>query len=96
MMEHNNHDIQLSSEDNTILTTSFTNKEVYRAFFQMEHSKASISYGFSAEFPQKFCDVIKADLMAIFFANQIAPHFKVELQDFHILFYNATQKINVY
>jgi mannosylglycoprotein endo-beta-mannosidase len=49
-----------------ILTTPFTEKEVYDAISQMEHNKAPGPEGFPAEFYQMFWEVIKIDIMALF------------------------------
>jgi hypothetical protein len=57
---------QLSAEENEILTTPFTEKEVHEAISQMEHNKAPGLEGFSAEFYQMFWEVIKVDIMALF------------------------------
>jgi hypothetical protein len=56
----------VSSEENDILTSIFTEQEVKAAIFQMEHNKASNPDGFPAEFYQVFCKIIKIDLMALF------------------------------
>jgi hypothetical protein len=45
---------QFSAEENVILTTSFTEKEVYDAVSHMEHNKALGPDGFPAEFYQMF------------------------------------------
>jgi mannosylglycoprotein endo-beta-mannosidase len=61
------HDIpQISDEEKVILTSPFTEGEVWEAISQMEHNKAPGPDGFPAEFYQKFWDVIKSDLMALF------------------------------
>jgi mannosylglycoprotein endo-beta-mannosidase len=49
------HDIsQISSNENDILTTPFTEEEVFEAISQMEHNKTPGPDGFLAEFYQKF------------------------------------------
>jgi hypothetical protein len=53
-------------EENNLLTSPFTEKEVHEAISQMEHNKAPGPDGFPAEFYQKFLEVIKEDLMALF------------------------------
>ena len=57
---------QLSSEENASLTASFSVEEVYEAISQMELNKSPGPDGFPAEFYQKFWEVIKSDLMAMF------------------------------
>ena len=70
-MEELNHDIpQQTRDENSILTSNFSAKEVYEAISQMENNKAPGPDGFPAEFYQKFWDVIKDDLMAMFFQLQ--------------------------
>jgi hypothetical protein len=68
MMENRVDDIpQVTDEGNDILTTMFTEEEIKEAIFQMEHNKASGPDGFLAEFYQVFWQVMKADLMAMFY-----------------------------
>jgi hypothetical protein len=82
MIKSENNDIpQLSSEENRILTDNFTKKKVHAAIMQMEKNKAPGPDGFLAEFYQKFWDVIKLDLMAMFVALQ-----RNELPLFHLNF----------
>jgi mannosylglycoprotein endo-beta-mannosidase len=57
---------QLSEEENVLLTANFTEEEVFQAITQMEHNKSPGPDGFPAEFYQRFWDVIKKDLMAMF------------------------------
>src|SRR6266540_5064554 len=67
MMENITHDIpQLTSEENDMLTATFTEQEVKDAVFQMEHNKAPGPDGFPAEFYQTFWDIIKTLLMEMF------------------------------
>jgi hypothetical protein len=55
LIEDNNQDIpKLSVEENNLLTSPFTEKEVHEAISQMEHNKAPGPDGFPAEFYQKF------------------------------------------
>ena len=57
---------QISSDENAILTSEFTEKEVYEAISQMEHNKSPGPDGFPAEFYQKFWPMLKNDLMSMF------------------------------
>jgi hypothetical protein len=57
---------QVSDEENTLLVYVFTEDEVRKAIFQMEHNKALGPDGFLAEFYQFFWNLIKDDLMALF------------------------------
>ena len=57
---------QISLVENNILTAPFTEEEVFEAISQMELNKAPGPDGFPAEFYQKFWEVIKYDLMALF------------------------------
>jgi hypothetical protein len=67
MMEEQVEDIpQLSTEENVLLTSDFTEEEVHEVISQMEHNKAPGPDGFPAEFYQHFWDVIKKDLLALF------------------------------
>jgi hypothetical protein len=67
MIENRVDDItQLSEEENVLLTSNFTEEEVFQAITQMEHNKSPGPDGFPAEFYQRFWDVIKKDLMAMF------------------------------
>jgi hypothetical protein len=45
---------QVTFEDNALLTTEYSEEEVRKAVFQMEHNKAPGSDGFPAEFYQIF------------------------------------------
>ena len=49
-----------------ILTNPYSEEEVRKAVFQMEHNKAPGPDGFPAEFYQNFWDLIKNDLMDLF------------------------------
>src|SRR4051812_30380107 len=62
---------QVSDEENSFLSASYSEEEVKKAIFQMEHNKAPGPDGFPAEFYQKFWDVIKDDLMNLFGFLQI-------------------------
>ena len=67
LMEDQNLDIpQVSSEENDILISPFTESKVRDVVFQMEHNKALGSNGFPVEFYQVFWEVIKDDLLPLF------------------------------
>lgn len=67
MVENQNQDItQVTEEENNILISSFTEKEIKEAVFQMEHNKSPRPDGFPVEFYQVFWDIIKSDLIALF------------------------------
>jgi mannosylglycoprotein endo-beta-mannosidase len=72
---------QISAEENAILVANFTEDEVFEAISQMEKNKAPGPDGFPAEFYQRFWNVIKNDLMAMFVSFQ-----KGELPLFHLNF----------
>jgi hypothetical protein len=72
---------QISEEENSILTTAFSEDEVLLAISQMEKNKAPGPDGFPAEFYQFFWEVIKGDLMALFTSFQSG-----ELPLFHLNF----------
>ena len=57
---------QLSDQEKGILTANFSEKEIFEAVAQMKHNKAPGPDGFPAEFYQKFWEVLKSDLMAMF------------------------------
>jgi hypothetical protein len=57
---------QVSIEENGLLTAPYSEEEVKKAVFQMEHNKAPGPDGFPAEFYQSFWDTIKADLLHMF------------------------------
>jgi hypothetical protein len=65
---------QLSAEENVILTADFSNKEVLQAISQMKPNKALGPDGFPAEFYQKFWNILKSDLMAMFAELQRVPN----------------------
>jgi hypothetical protein len=48
------------------LTALYTEEEVKKVVFQMEHNKAPGPDGFPAEFYQNFWEVIKSDLLELF------------------------------
>jgi hypothetical protein len=71
LLESMNPDIpQLSNEENDILTADFIVKEVYEAILNMEKNKAPGPDGFPAEFYQTFWEILKDDLMVMFFKFQ--------------------------
>jgi hypothetical protein len=57
---------QVSIEENNLLTAEYSEEEVRKAIFQMEHNKAPGPDGFPAEFYQIFWDTIKGDLLNLF------------------------------
>ena len=57
---------QVSVEENNLLTNPYSEDEVRKAVFQMEHNKAPGPNGFPLEFYQKFWEVIKSDLLQLF------------------------------
>src|SRR3954470_10319096 len=57
---------QVSNEENTFLNSPFTEEEIKRAVFQMEHNKAPRPDDFPAKFYQHFWDAIKTDLIELF------------------------------
>jgi hypothetical protein len=57
---------QVSNDENTFLNAPFTEEEIRKAVFEMEHNKAPGPDGCLAEFYQHFWEVIKADLLEMF------------------------------
>ena len=57
---------QVTQTENDVLTAPFTELEVQKAIFDMEHNKAPGPDGFLAELYQKFWNTIKWDLMQMF------------------------------
>jgi hypothetical protein len=57
---------QVSAAENNFLTAEYSEEEVRKAIFQMEHNKAPGPDGFPAEFYQTFWDTIKSDLLDLF------------------------------
>jgi hypothetical protein len=57
---------QVSMEENGLLTAPYSEEEVKRVVFQMEHNKAPGPDGFPVEFYQSFWDTIKTDLLHMF------------------------------
>jgi hypothetical protein len=64
---------QVTPEENNFLTAPYSEEEVRKAVFMMEHNKAPGPDGFPAEFYQSFWDVIKEDLLPLF-ADLSAGH----------------------
>jgi hypothetical protein len=56
----------LSVQEKELLSKTITEDEVFNAINQMEHSKSPGPDGFPVEFYQRFWNVIKGDLMAMF------------------------------
>jgi hypothetical protein len=57
---------QVSDAENNFLTAEYTEEEVRKAIFQMEHNKALGPDGFPAKFYQTFWETIKGDLLDLF------------------------------
>ena len=57
---------QVSPEENNFLTSPYSEEEIRKAVFQMEHNKAPGPDGFPAEFYQSFWDIIKEDILELF------------------------------
>jgi mannosylglycoprotein endo-beta-mannosidase len=57
---------QVTIEENNLLTALYTEEEVKKVVFQMEHNKAPGPDGFPGEFYQNFWEVIKSDLLELF------------------------------
>jgi hypothetical protein len=57
---------QVSVEESNLLTSPYSEGEVKKAIFQMEHSKAPDPDGFPAKFYQTFWHTIKSDLLEMF------------------------------
>jgi hypothetical protein len=57
---------QVSQEENDLLTAPYSEEEVNKAIFQMEHNKAPGLDGFPSEFYQTFWDTITSDLLQMF------------------------------
>ena len=68
LQEERREDIpQISHLENEILCAPFSEQEVKKAVFEMEHNKALGPDGFLAEFYQFFWETIKGDLMQLFY-----------------------------
>ena len=71
--------LKLQAQENEVLVEKFTEEEVKKAIFQMEHNKAPGPDGFPPEFYQVFWNVLKDDLMCLF------EEFQVGSLNIHIL-----------
>jgi hypothetical protein len=60
---------QVSEEENEVLTAPFGEEEVKTAFFDMEHNKAPSANGFPAEFYQFLWEIVKPDLISLFYES---------------------------
>jgi hypothetical protein len=71
--------VQASQEKNDRIVRPFTYDEVREAIFQMEHNKAPEPDGFLVEFYQACWEIIKDDLMELFweFHNGNLPLFSL-------------------
>jgi hypothetical protein len=58
---------QVSEEENEVLTAPFTEEEVKMTVFDMEHNKAPDPDGFPTEFYQFFWEIVRPDLMSLFY-----------------------------
>jgi hypothetical protein len=56
----------ISHPHDNFLTAEYSEEEVRKAIFQMEHNKALGPYSFPAEFYQTFWDTINDDLLELF------------------------------
>jgi hypothetical protein len=82
------HDIpQLSEEENRNLIADFNEKEVHDAIMQIEKNRVPGPNGFLAEFYQRFWEIIKSDLMAMFldFQNGDLPLFHINFGTISLL-----------
>jgi hypothetical protein len=58
---------QVSEEENEVLMAPFSEEEVKLAVFDMEQKKAPGLDGFPTEFYQFFWEIVKSDLMNLFY-----------------------------
>ena len=58
---------QVSEEENEVLMAPFSEEEVKMAIFHMEHNKAPSRMIFFAEFYQFFWEIVRPDLMSLFY-----------------------------
>jgi hypothetical protein len=87
---------QVTVDENIILVEDFTEDEVRKTVFQMEHNKAPGPDGFSAEFYQMFWDFIRQDLMALFheFCKGTLPLYSLNFETI-ILLTKCTEAITI-
>ena len=57
---------QVTPEENNFLIAPFSEEEISKAVFQMEHNKALGPDGFPVEFYQHFWETVKTDLLELF------------------------------
>jgi hypothetical protein len=57
---------QMTYEENRLLVVDFTEEELKKTLFQMEHNKSPGSDGFPTKFYQLFWEVIKVNLISLF------------------------------
>jgi hypothetical protein len=57
----------VSEEENEVLVAPLSEEDVKLTVFNMEHNKAPGPDNFPAEFYQFFWEVVKADLMSLFY-----------------------------
>jgi hypothetical protein len=72
---------QVYVEENNLLAAMYSEEEVRKAIFQMEHNKAPGPDNFPAEFYQTFCDITKVDLLDLFSSLHVG-----QLELFHLNF----------
>ena len=58
---------QVSEEENEVLMAPFSEEDVKTAVFDTEHKKAPGPDGFSTEFYQFFWEIMKPNLMSLFY-----------------------------
>ena len=57
---------QVTLEENNFLTAPFSEEEISKAVFQMEHNKAPGPDGFPTEFYQHYWETVRTDLLQLF------------------------------
>jgi len=58
---------QVSEEENEVFMAPFSEEEVKMAIFHMEHNKAPGRMIFFVEFYQFFWEIVRPDLMSLFY-----------------------------